>query len=530
MRIGLFLSRDDGRVSRTVDVDALAKEYAHLAATKVYDNFFRQGDQEDILKTVAEKGLDAVVLAGNSPKYFDRVLGGNLILDALKNQGVNENKIAFANIREQVALPHSGENGKAMEKARLLIDVAIAKVGSSPSIESITVSPRRAVLVAGATAGGILAARELLAKGYRVYLVDRAPSMRAQPEMAEEILPTVTAVLSNPKAVLLFGTDINDVSGYCGQYTVALSTPGGSQEVRVGGIILSVGDDVDWISALRSKLRFNTDRDGFPEQEGGLLGQTGDPGVWFISNKAQGDSFSAEMSGASVAVLSLSTILDASEIAHPLLITAVNENVCGGCGTCVKTCAFSASSIDLTRKLSVINPERCKGCGNCVTACPTGARDLVSFPRNYVAKAIDILSHGAISGADPKILAVFCKNCGHLALDAAGGPSNQEASAKYSPSVMPLLVECGGNVDTQYVLQAFSKGFDGVALFVCRDGHCHNIVGNTDMQRRLGLFRAVLRSRDIDDDRLRVVPVYPNDGDVVIEEMNSFVDELKSMR
>ena len=58
MRTGLFLSRDDGTISATVDVDGLAKAYSHLAATKVYDSFFRLEDQSDLLKTIGECDLD----------------------------------------------------------------------------------------------------------------------------------------------------------------------------------------------------------------------------------------------------------------------------------------------------------------------------------------------------------------------------------------------------------------------------------------------------------------------------------------
>ena len=143
MRTGLFLSRDDGTISATLDVDALAKTYSFLPAAKVYDSFFRYADQQSMLNTVSESKLDAVVLAGNSPRYFQKVLGGNFILDVLKGQGINENKIAFANIKEQVALPHQGDKEKATIKARLLIDVALAKVETSPRIKSIVVEPRR---------------------------------------------------------------------------------------------------------------------------------------------------------------------------------------------------------------------------------------------------------------------------------------------------------------------------------------------------------------------------------------------------
>jgi len=99
----------------------------------------------------------------------------------------------------------------------------------------------------------------------------------------------------------------------------------------------------------------------------------------------------------------------------------------------------------------------------------------------------------------------------------------------YSPNVLPVRVECGGNIDTQYILKAFNKGFDGVALSVCRDGHCHHLVGNTDMERRIGLFREVLRSRKIDDERLRIIHISPHEGKLFSEEIKSFYEELKSM-
>mgnify|MGYP001572203270 FL=1 len=162
MRTGLFLSRDDGTISETVDVDALAKSYSSLTVAKVYDSFFRYADQQAMLKTVTESNLDAVVLAGNSPRYFERALGGNLVLEALKGQGINANKLAIANIKEQVALPYRGEKEKATSKARTLIDVALAKVETSPAVSSTLLTPRRSVLIAGTTAGALIAASELL--------------------------------------------------------------------------------------------------------------------------------------------------------------------------------------------------------------------------------------------------------------------------------------------------------------------------------------------------------------------------------
>jgi len=173
---------------------------------------------------------------------------------------------------------------------------------------------------------------------------------------------------------------------------------------------------------------------------------------------------------------------------------------------------------------------RCKGCGNCVVACPTGARNLVSFPEDFVIKAIDVLSEGISDDTEPRVLAILCNGCGYPAADAAGELSKQVPGSNYSPSVMPVQVECGGNVDTLYVLKAFSSGFDGVALSVCRDGHCYHVVGNTDMERRIGLFRDVLRSRNINAERLRIIHVSPHEGELFSREIRSFCEELKQMK
>jgi len=532
MKIGIFISRDDGIISDTVDIDALASIYSENYITKVCDSFFSYEDQKSILKIVEENSLDGVVLAGNSPKYFETVFNGDQILRSMKILGINENKIAFANIKEQAAFPHRGQKKIATEKSRLLIDVALAKLEECHDIRSEAVAPLRTVLLIGTTAGSFLAAKLLLEKEYRVFIVEKEESIQKHDKVEEDIIPTLTAVLSDNRVKIFLKTQVADVSGWCGDYKVVLSTPGGDEEISVGGIIISVGNDKEWIDRLRPKMQLDTDTEGLLRgiRKKSVIGRTKDPGIWFIPYRKEGDFYANEAGGATNAVLILSTMLDKNEIEHPILISEIDENVCGGCGTCVKTCAFSASSIDQIKKISVIDPKRCKGCGNCVVACPTGARDLINFPEMYIVKAIDILSSGVNSNSDPKVLAILCNSCGYPAADEAGELSYEKPELSYSPNILPVMVECGGSVDTQYVLRAFKDGFDGVAISVCRDGHCHHIVGNTDMERRIGLFREVLRSRKINDERLRIIHVSPYEGELFSEEMNSFIEELKGMK
>jgi coenzyme F420-reducing hydrogenase delta subunit len=49
------------------------------------------------------------------------------------------------------------------------------------------------------------------------------------------------------------------------------------------------------------------------------------------------------------------------------------------------------------------------------------------------------------------------------------------------------------------------------------------------MERRLGLLRAVLRSRNIDDNRMRIIHIARNEGDKLNTELKALSVEIKSM-
>ncbi len=529
MNIGLFLSRDNGSISETLDLDALAKHYARLSHVEIVDHFFNPDNFKHIKKQADSKHLDAVIIAGNSTKYYSYTVAGESLFEMLLQKGINENKIAVVNLREQVAWPHQNNKKEALSKARLVIDAGIAKVECRHDLNVVSVTPRKSVLIIGTRAGGLIAAYELLKKDYKVFIVEKASTVHPQTAINEVLLPTATTVQLHPNTTLYLRSQVDDISGWCGEYRVKLSTPRGPMEILAGGIILSVGEDTEWISSLSPKMQLDIDDEGhLTSQERAIIpGMTKDPGVWFIPTK-HAEDLVAGAHGANMAVQWLTTSLDRKEILHPVWVSEVDPDVCGGCGTCVKTCAFSASKIDLEKHLSVIDRNRCKGCGNCVSACPTGARDLVGFPEKFIFKAIDILSAGVQGSGDPKILAFLCTGCGYPAADNAGELASKNPAFYYSSNVLPLQVECGGSIDTQFILQAFSKGFDGVALTVCRDGHCHHIVGNTDMERRVSLFREVLRSRGIDAERMRIIKVSPHQGKEFHHEIKKFTDDLRS--
>ena len=124
----------------------------------------------------------------------------------------------------------------------------------------------------------------------------------------------------------------------------------------------------------------------------------------------------------------------------------------------------------------------------------------------------------------PRVLGIVCGGCGNPAMNSAG----EEAGAgnAYPTSFLPLWIPCSGRLDALYVLEAFKAGFDGVTIFRCREGHCHNLIGNLDMDRRINLLRTVLRSRNIDDSRLRIIDVRPGEGTTFSNHVNDFFASL----
>lgn len=520
MPTGLFLTRRQGRISKVIDLDGLAESHSDLAVVKVYDEFFEKNKLRDMLYRVRENKLDAVVLAGHSAYEIETRLVGRTLINALTSLGVNHNRIVFVNIYEHVSQIHSDQPVKATLKAHLLIDAALAKVAHSRKVKTVPVNPIRSVLVMGATLTGMIAASHLLSNKIEVVVVEKSNVQGITWSKEDVYAFLLHQVNTNPKSAIFFESDLMDISGWTGDYQVLVKTPEGIRELNVGSILLCMGNNRRWIDQLQNKMRLDVDVDGFLVDVSGnrASGETKDAGIWFATSM---DVLKA--------VSTISALLDKPRFEYPLLVTEVNEAVCSGCGTCVKTCAYAASRIDIIKKISIINTKRCKGCGNCVTACPTSARELVTFPKQYVNSAIEILSQGVSDNDEPKILAFLCKNSGYVAADDLGKQSIQNSGAvRYSPSVLPLPVECGGNIDTAYILKAFQEGFDGVALVICKDHHCHNLIGNTDMERRVGLLRAILRSRRIDDNRIRIIHVNGREGHRLNEELKAFSAELRN--
>jgi F420-non-reducing hydrogenase iron-sulfur subunit len=108
----------------------------------------------------------------------------------------------------------------------------------------------------------------------------------------------------------------------------------------------------------------------------------------------------------------------------------------------------------------------------------------------------------------PKIVGFLCNWCSYAGADNAGG-----LRLPYSADIRLVRVMCTGRVDTQFILDAFREGADGVMVLGCHPGDCHYRDGNLKALRRNRMLSRLLPQFGIDPRRLRLDWVGAGQGD-----------------
>jgi heterodisulfide reductase subunit A len=99
----------------------------------------------------------------------------------------------------------------------------------------------------------------------------------------------------------------------------------------------------------------------------------------FLCGLAHSPKFFEEcVSQASAAVSRASTILSKKTLQAEGIVSAIDSEICSGCGTCIAICPFNAISKD-ENGLAKVTEVLCKGCGTCSASCPEKAATIMQF-------------------------------------------------------------------------------------------------------------------------------------------------------
>jgi heterodisulfide reductase subunit A len=231
LRIGVYVCHCGKNIAGSVDCEEVAK-YAsnlpHVVLSK--HNLYTCSDpgQETIEKDIKEHNLNRVVVASCTPRLHEPTFRRTC-----KEAGLNQYLFEMANIREHCSWVHLYEPEKATAKAKDLVQMSVARAALLEPQEEAVVPVARKALVMGGGVAGIQAALDLADTGYKVYLVEKTPSIGGKMAQIDKTFPTLDCSIcilapkmsdvgKHPNIELIAHSEVIDVSGYIGNFKVKI--------------------------------------------------------------------------------------------------------------------------------------------------------------------------------------------------------------------------------------------------------------------------------------------------------------------
>ena len=125
---------------------------------------------------------------------------------------------------------------------------------------------------------------------------------------------------------------------------------------------------------------------------------------------------------------------------------------------------------------------------------------------------------------EPLILAFCCNWCAYAGADLAG-----TARISYPSNIRIIRVMCSGMVHPALVMDAISKGIDGVLIAGCHPGDCHYTDGNLKTERRFEAMQVMLEDMGIETERLRLEWVSSGEGEKFARVVREMTEQLKKL-
>ncbi len=148
---------------------------------------------------------------------------------------------------------------------------------------------------------------------------------------------------------------------------------------------------------------------------------------------------------------------------------------CTKCKRCTEECPFGVLNEEKDGT-PLLQATRCRRCGTCMGACPERIISFKDFSVNIVGEMIKAVNVPEEWDEKPRILVIACENDAFPAIDLLG-----QNRLKGNPWIRVIPVRCLGSVNTVWITQAMSAGFDGVIMLGCKYGddyQCHFIKGS----------------------------------------------------
>jgi len=226
-RVGVYVCHcgiNIGGVVSVPDLVEYAKTLPNVVLAEEYKFMCSDIGQHLIMDDIKAGKINRVVVASCTPRMHEQTFRR-----ACDEAGLNQYLFEQANIREHCTWVTMDDVPGATKIAKDHIRMAVSKVTALKPLEVQTVEVEPACLVVGAGIAGINAALDLADSGYKVYLVEKSPTVGGHMAQLDKTFPTMdcsscittpkmSEIARNPNIELMTYSEVVSLDGYVGNF------------------------------------------------------------------------------------------------------------------------------------------------------------------------------------------------------------------------------------------------------------------------------------------------------------------------
>ena len=125
---------------------------------------------------------------------------------------------------------------------------------------------------------------------------------------------------------------------------------------------------------------------------------------------------------------------------------------------------------------------------------------------------------------EPLIVGFCCNWCSYAGADLAG-----VSRLQYPPNIRIVRVMCSSMVHPNIVIDALTKGADGVLICGCHPGDCHYEDGNLKTEKRADAIFLMLEDFGLEAERFRLEWVSASEGPKFAQVAREFTEQVKKL-
>ncbi len=232
-RIGVFICHCGKNIAGGLNINVLVESIKQIEGVSfVIDNKFScsEDGQDDIQKAIQEQKLNRVIIAACSPSLhlmtFQR---------CAEKAGIEPQFVDLIDIRKSTmhGSPQKANPEEAFKKSKSLIELAVKRMRLKRLTPMTEVKTESSILVIGGGIAGLEAGLDCADKGYKVYIVERLPTIGGKMALLYKVFPTddcAPCILApktayaniHPNITLFTNSEVQNIDGYIGNFNVRL--------------------------------------------------------------------------------------------------------------------------------------------------------------------------------------------------------------------------------------------------------------------------------------------------------------------